>query len=278
MEIHKLYFSIFIIVFALIDHTDSFQSAFLRQKYYFTSFTSQTRLLVIRNAVAVETTGWNNSFASGDFIQYFWQRRPLLIRNAFTNDKIKDVLQLDLEDLVTMSVDEDVESRIITQNNKGKYTLKHGHFDKREFQCRPNQNWTIMFQEVDRHIPRTADIWEEYFSFIPSWRRDDIMISYSMPGGGIGAHVDNYDVFLIQGRSVNIFPPFVAVSNIFDSGQREWSIEHSFLSEREEKSREIPRAAVRLLRNFRSDQSWILSPGDMLYLPPRIPHRGEIRL
>lgn len=215
MEIHKLYFSIFIIVFALIDHTDSFQSAFLRQKYYFTSFTSQTRLLVIRNAVAVETTGWNNSFASGDFIQYFWQRRPLLIRNAFTNDKIKDVLQLDLEDLATLSVDEDVESRIITQNNKGKYTLKHSHFDKREFQCRPNQNWTIMFQEVDRHIPRTADIWEEYFSFIPSWRRDDIMISYSMPGGGIGAHVDNYDVFLIQGRSVNIFPPFVAVSTTF---------------------------------------------------------------
>ena len=69
-----------------------------------------------------------------------------------------------------------------------------------------------MYQEVDRHIPRTADMWEEYFSFIPSWRRDDIMISYSMPGGGIGAHVDNYDVFLIQGRSVSIFPSFVAAS------------------------------------------------------------------
>ena len=64
----------------------------------------------------------------------------------------------------------------------------------------PLTDWTILVQEVDRHIPRMADIWQKYFDFIPSWRRDDIMVSYAASGGGIGAHVDSYDVFLIQGR------------------------------------------------------------------------------
>ena len=63
-----------------------------------------------------------------------------------------------------------------------------------------DEGWTILVQEVDRHIPRMADIWQKYFDFIPSWRRDDIMVSYAAPGGGIGAHVDSYDVFLVQGR------------------------------------------------------------------------------
>ena len=83
------------------------------------------------------------------------------------------------------------------------------------------------------------------------------MISYATVGGGIGAHVDNYDVFLIQGR-----------------GQREWSIENAFLTQEEELKREVKGAQTRLLEDFRADQKWLLAPGDMLYLPPRVPHMG----
>lgn len=61
----------------------------------------------------------------------------------------------------------------------------------------------------------------------------------------------------------------------FSSGRRRWSIEHKFLSETQEKRREIPRSATRLLKNFVPDEEWELNPGDMLYLPPRIPHQGK---
>lgn len=128
-------------------------------------------------------------------------------------------------------------------------------------------------QEVDRHLPHIADIWGKFFHFLPNWRRDDVMISYARTGGGIGAHVDNYDVFLLQGR-----------------GSRRWSIENAFVSSSEEKAREVPNVQTRLLRDFVPHQSWgacllfgravYVSPcadmvaGDCLYLPPRVPHQG----
>jgi 50S ribosomal protein L16 3-hydroxylase len=37
------------------------------------------------------------------------------------------------------------------------------------------------------------------FSFIPQARLDDLMVSYATTGGGVGPHVDSYDVFLLQG-------------------------------------------------------------------------------
>lgn len=38
------------------------------------------------------------------------------------------------------------------------------------------------------------------FRVLPDWRIDDLMISYSVPGGGVGPHLDQYDVFIIQGQ------------------------------------------------------------------------------
>ena len=141
---------------------------------------------------------------------------------------------------------------------RGKWVKEYGPFDREYLDSFLNKgNWTILVQEVDRHIPRIADIWHKFFNVIPIWRRDDIMISYASPGGGIGAHVDNYDVFLIQGK-----------------GRREWAIENNFVSAEEEAIREIPNVDTRLLRDFKQDQKWVLESGDMLYLPPRIPHRG----
>lgn len=110
---------------------------------------------------------------------------------------------------------------------------------------------------MDRHLPWVADLWSKYFNFVPLWRRDDIMFSYSSAGGGIGAHVDNYDVFLVQG-----------------SGKKEWAIENNFVSHDDEKRREVPNVQTRLLSNFKADQKWTLRAGDMLYLPPRVPHQG----
>ena len=101
------------------------------------------------------------------------------------------------------------------------------------------------------------DLWEDYFDFIPGWRRDDVMISYATKGAGIGAHVDDYDVFLVQAR-----------------GTREWSIENRYLTPAEETRRLLDGDDTKILRNFEPGQKWTLNPGDMLYLPPRVPHRG----
>lgn len=207
----------------------------------------------VRDAVADELDGFGPHQISL-FLEKYWQKKPVLIRNYLPS--IHTAIQINATMLMDLSMDEDVESRVIARMG-AKIKKKSGPFREIDLVNLPKGNWTLLVQEVDRHLPSFADLWEKYFAFIPVWRRDDIMVSYARQGGGIGAHVDNYDVFLLQGR-----------------GTRRWSIENNFLSAEEEKNREVPNVQTRLLRDFRTDQSWELSPGDVLYLPPRIPHQG----
>jgi 50S ribosomal protein L16 3-hydroxylase len=209
----------------------------------------------ICSPIADELDGWNPDNGS-EFLEKYWQKKPVLIRNAFPDIKY-DVEFLTEADMFTLSYDEDVESRTLIKDKDGLWNKEYGPFDTRYTRKLPANDWTILVQEVDRHIPRVADIWQKYFNFIPSWRRDDIMVSYAAPGGGIGAHVDSYDVFLIQGR-----------------GKRIWSIENRYISHAEELRREVPNCDTRLISDFRADQEWELNEGDVLYLPPRIPHQG----
>lgn len=147
------------------------------------------------SAVADEIDGWHQSFIP-TFLEKYWQKRPLLVRNAFPT-LIQDI-DLTEEDFFALAQDEDVETRLF-QYHRGKWLKEYGPFDGSRFNSLRSRNWTILVQEVDRHMPQIADLWQRGFTFIPNWRRDDVMISYSMPGGGIGAHVDNYDVFLLHG-------------------------------------------------------------------------------
>jgi len=212
---------------------------------------------------------WDGA-AKASFLERYWGKQPCLIRGMFfgSNPTSRHPKIPSKDELLELSMDDDVESRILVKKGgeRGdRYSKDYGPFDKqylRKFfryndsDLTTTTTWTVLVQEADRHIPAVADLWEE-FDFIPAWRRDDIMISFASRGGGIGAHVDNYDVFLLQGR-----------------GTREWSIENTFLTLEKEQQREVPNIDTRLLRDFCSDQSWILHPGDVLYLPPRIPHRG----
>lgn len=158
------------------------------------------KLLDLKSAAIeapTEVWGWDDTFST-TFITNYLQRRPLVIRNAFPN--IVETVPLQFDDYVNLASDEDVCARIYKL--KGKKVIKeYGPFERSTFDTlKPSSKWSLLIQEVDRHIPQVADIWHEHFSFMPNWRRDDIMISYSIPGGSIGAHVDNYDVFLVQGR------------------------------------------------------------------------------
>jgi 50S ribosomal protein L16 3-hydroxylase len=130
--------------------------------------------------------------------------------------------------------------------------LRNGPFDDATFAKLPKSHWTLLVQDVDKWDPDTAALLIG-FGFIPSWRIDDVMISYAVNGGGVGAHVDQYDVFLLQGM-----------------GRRRWSIDtHANPSTAFREDVEL-----KLLREFHPTHTWTVEPGDMLYLPPGVPHDG----
>jgi len=114
------------------------------------------------------------------------------------------------------------------------------------------ENWTLLVQAVDHYIPEVAALIQP-FRFIPNWRIDDVMVSVAGDGGGVGAHYDHYDVFLIQG-----------------SGKRRWQVGGMC----DENTPLLPHDDLRLLANFEATEEWVLEPGDMLYVPPGIAHNG----
>lgn len=183
------------------------------------------------------------------FLADYWQKKPLLIRNALPGF----VSPLSPEDLAALACEEEASSRLILEEG-GEYPwqLFHGPFEPEDFDDLPETRWSMLVQEVDQWMPDVAEILN-HFRFIPNWRIDDVMVSYAPKDGGVGAHIDNYDVFLLQGL-----------------GHRRWQIHHTPVAE----ENLIPDLDVRILADFEPDADWILAPGDMLYLPPRIAHYG----
>jgi 50S ribosomal protein L16 3-hydroxylase len=108
-----------------------------------------------------------------------------------------------------------------------------------------------LVQDVDKHLPAVAALLDQ-FSFLPRWRIDDIMISYAAPGGSVGPHFDNYDVFLLQGQ-----------------GHRRWHI-----GPRPARPRFLPDSELQVLQNFRPQREIVAAAGDVLYLPPHLAHHG----
>ena len=182
---------------------------------------------------------------AAQFLRDYWQKKPLLVRNAIP--AFSGLLAV--KDLLLLAQDENVQSRLVQYENK-KWDLQHGPFTKKTFNQLAQKNWTLLVQELNHHAPAATELLQR-FSFIPHSRLDDLMVSFAVPGGGVGAHVDSYDVFLLQGE-----------------GARRWEI-----SDQNDLSLS-PDAPLKLLKKFTPQQSWDLGPGDMLYLPPRYAHRG----
>ncbi len=186
-----------------------------------------------------------NQLTPEQFFAEYWQKKPLLIRGAIPNFKGL----LTPNELAGLACEDDVQARII-KNNKGKWSVQNSPFDDSDFTRLPKHDWTLLVQNVNHYLPEAADLLTS-FSFIPHARLDDLMVSYAPKGGGVGAHVDSYDVFLLQG-----------------SGKRNWKIStQNDLSLAEG-------APLKILKNFKAEQEWVLDAGDMLYLPPQIAHWG----
>ncbi len=179
------------------------------------------------------------------FLSNYWQREPLLIRGAlepFTSP-------LPADELAGLALEEDIESRII-EYRAGIWQLQHGPFRSEDFQ-RENP-WTLLVQAVDHYIPAVAQL-RQLVDFLPSWRVDDVMVSYAVDGGSVGPHYDNYDVFLLQGE-----------------GRRRWRLGQACDSQ----SPLLPHDNLRILRDFDCSREYLLDPGDILYVPPGIAHWG----
>lgn len=183
-----------------------------------------------------------------EFMKNYWQRKPLLVKSAF-----KDFQNpISPDELAGLSLEEEIESRIVIENGKTPWELLYGPFDMHTYQNLPESNWTLLVQAVDQVMPNVAELFKP-FQFIPNWRFDDIMISYATQGGSVGPHFDNYDVFLIQSL-----------------GTRRWKIGPPANSQ----SPQLNHESLRLLAEFVQSDEWLLEPGDMLYLPPQYAHYG----
>ena len=187
------------------------------------------------------------ALSTKDFLRDYWQQRPLVVRGAFAGVPPG----LTPEELAGLACEPDVESRIVAERaDELRWHLRHGPFSEDDFQTLPDRDWTVLVQDVDKHLPGLQSFLAP-FRFLPDWRIDDLMVSYAAPGGSVGPHVDRYDVFLIQAL-----------------GSREWRIGEAGSGEPR------PHPSLDLVRDFEPVQSWMLEPGDMLYLPPGVPHHG----
>ncbi|MGF6693738.1 50S ribosomal protein L16 3-hydroxylase [Metapseudomonas resinovorans] len=183
-----------------------------------------------------------------EFLRDYWQKKPLLIRQAIPGFESP----ISPDELAGLSLEEEVESRLVLEHGERPWELRRGPFAEDTYQNLPERDWTLLVQAVDQFVPEVAELLEN-FRFLPSWRIDDVMISFAAPGGGVGPHFDNYDVFLLQGH-----------------GRRRWKIGQMCDAE----SALLPHADLRILADFQQTDEWVLEPGDMLYLPPRLAHFG----
>jgi len=183
------------------------------------------------------------------FLRDYWQKRPLLVRGAFPGF----VSPIDPEDLAGLACEDGVLARIVAHEREtDKWMLRHGPFPEEMFPGLPDHDWTLLVQDVDKWDADIAALLP-HFSFLPRWRIDDVMVSFAAPGGSVGAHVDQYDVFLLQAQ-----------------GHRRWQID----DRPDPPLHYRPDTELRLLQRFRPSHDWVLGPGDMLYLPPGVPHHG----
>jgi 50S ribosomal protein L16 3-hydroxylase len=181
------------------------------------------------------------------FMRRHWQRKPLLIRRAWP----EVVPPLDRAALFALAAQEGVESRLVVRSEAKSWRVRQGPVPRSALPPVSRAGWTLLVQGVDLHVPAARQLLDR-FRFVPDARLDDVMVSWASLGGGVGPHVDSYDVFLLQVQ-----------------GRRRWRVappgDRAF----------VPGLPLKVLSRFAPEYDWVLEPGDMLYLPPGWGHEGE---
>jgi 50S ribosomal protein L16 3-hydroxylase len=182
------------------------------------------------------------------FMRRHWQKKPLVVRNALADAGDAGSVTSPAE-LFALVASDAVESRLVATDGRA-WSMRNGPFGRRALPARGTPRWTLLVQGVDLHLPAARALLDR-FRFVPDARLDDVMVSYASDGGGVGPHVDSYDVFLLQLQ-----------------GSRRWKVgrvgDPTLRAD----------APLKLLARFVPEHDWLLDPGDMLYLPPGWGHDG----
>ncbi len=189
-----------------------------------------------------------NGVTTEIFLRDYWQKKPLCLRNALPGF----TCPITAEELAGLACETEVESRLIQEHGERPWQVRHGPFSEEDFLKLPDSHWTLLVQEINKHVPEFA-LLQERFNFLPNWRLDDVMVSYAPDQGTVGPHADNYDVFLIQGP-----------------GRRRWQLSYQDAGPEQL----LPDLPLRILRDFQPTEEYILEEGDLLYLPPGVVHHG----
>ncbi|MEM9604295.1 MAG: cupin domain-containing protein [Pseudomonadota bacterium] len=192
---------------------------------------------------------WPSGLNAERFISDYWQQRPLLFRNAFPG--LDNPLPAD--ELAGLACEPEVPSRLVIESRGERpWELRTGPLEPDTFDWLGTEGWSLMVTDLDKLLPDFRDALTP-FRFIPDWRIDDLMASFAPPGGSVGPHFDAYDVFLIQLE-----------------GRRRWDIGP------EPEAGYTLRADtdLKIIDQPQFTESFLLEPGDMLYLPPRYAHHG----
>jgi 50S ribosomal protein L16 3-hydroxylase len=180
------------------------------------------------------------------FMRRHWQKKPLLVRQAVAGI----ALPASRAEIFALAARDDVESRLIECDAQGCWRLRHGPLPRRALPALSRPAWTLLVQGLDLHLD-AAHEWLARFRFIPGARLDDLMLSYASDGGGVGPHIDSYDVFLLQVQ-----------------GRRRWRYGRT----KDPALRDdVP---LKMLAHFEPECDAVLEAGDMLYLPPGWAHEG----
>jgi 50S ribosomal protein L16 3-hydroxylase len=186
------------------------------------------------------------SLSPSQFLERHWQRSPAVFAGAMPRFRSP----ISPDELAGLACEEDVESRLVEGSVETRFRLEHGPFEEGRFDSLGKRDWTLLVQDVDKHVPEVAALLAP-FAFLPDWRVDDIMISFAAPGGSVGPHTDEYDVFLLQAK-----------------GRRRWQLSTAFDPTLRSD------CDLKVLERFVPERELIAEPGDILYLPPNVAHFG----
>jgi 50S ribosomal protein L16 3-hydroxylase len=182
------------------------------------------------------------------FFHEYWQKKPLLMRQAATLPARKPCKK----NLFSLAGEENIETRLVLEHGERPWEVHFGPFSSADLESLPDSGWTLLFQDMDKHLPEVAALFRE-FEGMPRWRIDDIMISFAVDKGSVGPHTDEYDVFLIQAE-----------------GKRRWQIN----ADPHADNSLVAGLDMKILQYFEPTEEWLLEPGDVLYLPPGVAHWG----
>ncbi|MEF1290334.1 ribosomal protein uL16 3-hydroxylase [Vibrio sp. M260118] len=189
------------------------------------------------------------SFDLDQFLSEYWHKKPTVIKAGFKNF----VDPITPDELAGLAMEEEVDSRFVT-NKENQWTAQHGPFNQAHFETLDQSHWQLVVQACNHWHLGSAQLIEP-FKQLPNWLFDDLMVCFSAPKGGVGPHIDQYDVFIIQG-----------------SGKRHWRVGSKDVGQYKES---IQAGALRQIEGFDAIIDQVLEPGDILYIPPGFPHEGD---